>query len=588
MHSINFNTSPGRTTRRACAVLPLAALALCGLLTGGPAAASAAAAPEVASQAAPEVATMPTGASTFPKGEERAALPAGTKIAVPEKDAERFSVTPVSPEVKERAERKMAGIFDQPRTVELFPNGARISVVADDLLAEIRDNQPVLSLILPDGAADVAPVVEGGRILRWMLTPVASEPQGEAATRRRQLQARADEIEGRIAALDARMNLHRQLPDACSGEAVESLAELAGKTVPGLMAEHKRLTRELDRLRKLINTVPTASGQGKRLDIFLTEFPGKPVRLSCTYTLHNCGWLPRYSLNARPADGKIDIAMSAEVWQYSGMDWDKARLAIVNRTPGELHPSDLPDWVIESASRPRPFDAEAAAPMPTMMKARADARIGAASSGPVITESGAYVRWELPAARLPQGKSVICFTREEWDAPLRWLARPHAGDSRVWMFADYSFTNRPAWPDGMMECRIDGQYAGSDVFRVEGGKVRIFFGADPRVTVRVTDESRKENEGGIINARRVWRWNWRYTLRNERPNAVEVRLERPEPRPVDERISIKVSGTPELLKDQTTHSLYWNLKVPARGSVDARQAVELSAPADLPLEPVAP
>lgn len=587
MHNINFNISHGRTARGTRVALPLAALALCGLLTGGPVGAWAAAAPEVASQAAQEVATMPTGASTFPKGEDRAALPAGTK-AVPEKDA-RFSGTPVSLRDKERAERKMAGIFDQPRTVELFSNGARITLLEDVLTAEIRDNQPVLSLILPDAATDVTPAVEGGRILRWMLTPVASEPQGEVGAQREQLLERADELEGRIAALNARMDLHRQLPDGSSGETVEALTALAGKTVPNLMAERQKLTRDLEQIQKLLKLLPAPSGQGKRLDIVLAEFPGKRVRVTCTYTLYNCGWQPRYSLNARPAEGKVDIAMSAEIRQYSGMDWDKTRLLLFSRPLGILHPSELPDWVIDAAPQPLAFGANA--PMPAVMQARAKSAADQAemnAAGPQSEENGAYMRWELPTADLPQGKSVIGVAREEWDAPLRWLARPHAADNRVWMFADHDFTDRPAWPDGITECRIDGQYAGRGFFHAEGGKARLFFGVDPRVTVQATDESRKEDKGGIINARRVWRWNWRYTLRNERPNAVEVRLERPEPRPVDERVSVKVTAIPEVATDQTAHALYWNVKIPARGSVDVRQAVELSAPADLPLAPVAP
>lgn len=589
MYNINFNISHDSAARRARAALPLAALALCGMLSGGPVTASAAAAPEGASQTAPEVATMPTGASTFPRGEKRPTSPSGTRTVPMGEDTGSFSVTPVSPKVKEQVERVAAGIFNQPRTVELFSNGARITLREDDLPVEIRDDQPVLSLLLPDSATDVAPAVEGGRILRWMLAPVASEPQGGIGAQRRQLLERADELEGRIAALNARMDLHRQLPDGSSGETVEALAALAGKTVPDLMAERQKLARELERIQKLLKLMPAPSGLGKRLDIVLAEFPGKPVKVACTYTLYNCGWLPRYSLNARPAEGKVDIAMSAEIQQYSGMDWDRTRLLLFSRPLGILHPSELPDWVIDAVPQPLALGANAV-PMSAIMQARAKSADQAemSAAGPQPSESGAFMRWELPAAGLPQGKSVLHVTSEEWNAPLRWLARPHAADNRVWMFADYAFTGRPAWPDGMTECRIDGQHAGRGTFHVEGGKARLFFGADPRVTVQVTDESRRENEGGIINARRVWRWNWRYTLRNERPNAVEVRLERPEPRPVDERVSVKVSATPEAATDQAEHALYWNVKVPARGSADVRQGVELSAPADLPLAPVAP
>lgn len=546
--------------------LPLAVLALCGLLTGSPAPAWAA--------ATPEVATMPTGASTFPKN-------GGETTPSPER--ENFSVTPVSPKDAERTEREMAGIFNQPQSVELFPGGARITLREDDLLTEIRNDQPVVSLILPDGAANVSPVVEGQRILRWMLTPVASEPQGEAAAQRRLLLEQADKLEGRIAALNARMDLHRQLPAGSGSEAVEALAELAEKTVPGLMAERQRLTRELEQLRKLINTVPAASGQGKRLDIVLAQFPGKPVRVACTYTLHNCGWQPRYSLNARPGAGKVDIVMSAEVWQYSGLDWDKARLTLATRTPGEIAPDTLPEWVIEP-------DAPGLQRLAGRPSGKAVPLMAAAADGNGIPaqEDGAFVRWEIPTAGLAQGKSILTVTSEEWAAPMQWLARPSESENRVWMTAEYAFDGRPSWPVGLMECRIDGQYVGTGAFRPEAGKVKLFFGADPRVTVKTINETRKENESGIINARRFWRWSWRYAIRNERPEEVQVRVERPLPRSVDERVTLKLGGTPAPATNQDEGILFWDVKVPGRGGSDVRQDVEITAPADLKLAPVAP
>lgn len=570
MHNINFNTLHGKTARRTRTVLPLAVLALCGLLAGSPAPVQAA--------ATPEVATMPTGASTFPKE---------TGGATPSAETETTSGTslgtPVAPQAAEQADREEAEIFNQPQTVELFPAGAQITL-EEEIMATSRDGQTVLRLLLPDGAANVAPVVEGGRILRWTLLPVNVAPQGKASEERRELLAQADALEGRIAALNARMELHKQLPGAADSAAVESLDALAGKTVPALMAERQKLTRELEQLRKLINAVPALSGQGKRLEIILAERPAKPVRVTCTYTLHNCGWQPRYSLNARPGTGKVDIAMSAEVWQYSGLDWDKARLALVTRAPGALDPDALPDWVIE------PFSPEVARPAALPRHAKAVPLMAAAAdnSGIPVSEEGAFVRWEVPSTGLAQGKSILNVTSEEWTAPMQWLARPSTGENRVWMMAEYAFGDRPSWPTGLMECRIDGQYVGTGTFRPEAGKVKLFFGADPRVTVKTINETRKENESGIINARRFWRWSWRYAIRNERPEEVQVRLERPLPRSVDERVTLKLGGTPAPSTNQDEGILFWDVKVPARGSSDVRQEVEITAPADLKLAPVAP
>lgn len=557
MYDINFELPRRHSApRRYGRGLSLAALALCGVLFGGsPLPAWAAA----ADAAMPGTAVPDTADQT----------PAAQPPQAPAKQE--------SPAVHEELR------FAQPRQVELFPSGAQITV-SERLTASSRDGQAVLRLLLPDGAAGIVPAVPGQNVLGWTLTPVASRPQGEAAERRQDLLARLDALEGRIAALNARMELHKQLPAGADSAAVESLDALAERTVPGLMAERQKLTREMEQLRKLVNAIPALSEQGKLLEIRLAAAPAGPVQVQCSYMLHDCGWQPRYSVDARPGAGKVDIALSAEVWQYSGQDWDKARLALVTRAPGALGPDALPDWIIEPSSP----EAARVAALPRHAKAVPLMAAAADSNGIPAQEDGAFVRWEIPTTGLAQGKSILNVTSEEWAAPMQWLARPSAGESRVWMTAEYAFADRPSWPAGLMECRIDGQYVGTGSFRPEAGKVKLFFGADPRVTVKTINETRKENESGIINARRFWRWSWRYAIRNERPEEVQVRVERPLPRSVDERVTLKLEGTPAPTTDQDEGILFWEVKVPARGSSDVRQNVELTAPTDLKLAPVAP
>lgn len=557
MYDINFEMPRRHSApRRYGRGLSLAALALCGVLFGGsPLPAWAAA----ADAAMPGTAVPDTADQT----------PAAQPPQAPAKQE--------SPAVHEELR------FAQPRQVELFPSGAQITV-SERLTASSRDGQAVLRLLLPDGAAGIVPAVPGQNVLGWTLTPVASRPQGEAAERRQDLLARLDALEGRIAALNARMELHKQLPAGADSAAVESLDALAERTVPGLMAERQKLTREMEQLRKLVNAIPALSEQGKLLEIRLAAAPAGPVQVQCSYMLHDCGWQPRYSVDARPGAGKVDIALSAEVWQYSGQDWDKARLALVTRAPGALGPDALPDWIIEPSSP----EAARVAALPRHAKAVPLMAAAADSNGIPAQEDGAFVRWEIPTTGLAQGKSILNVTSEEWAAPMQWLARPSAGESRVWMTAEYAFADRPSWPAGLMECRIDGQYVGTGSFRPEAGKVKLFFGADPRVTVKTINETRKENESGIINARRFWRWSWRYAIRNERPEEVQVRVERPLPRSVDDRVTLKLEGTPAPTTNQDEGILFWEVKVPAHGSSDVRQNVELTAPADLKLAPVAP
>ena len=472
----------------------------------------------------------------------------------------------------------------QPEQVLLSPAGARVTV-AEEVAVCRTEQGGLVRLFLPGAADAVAPDVPGQQVLRWSLRPLALPAEGQAARERQRLLDEADRLDGRLVALDTALALYRlpardaaSLPAAALKDAGRQILE----DVAALGQERAAVERRLKQLRDMLAARPALPDQGQVLEILLADVPGSPVRVTCSYSLEHCGWRPRYSLDARPATGTIMAHMLADVWQYSGQDWTSCRLSLISSPTGSLRPAALPSWDIAGGPAPRGKAAGAMLAAPIVMQARE-------GSSPInAVESGAFVRWDVPAAGLPQGRFTLSVAQENWHAPLSWLARPVDGESRVWMTARHVFTRGASWPGGLMECRIDGQSVGTGLFAPENGEVQLFFGADPRVHVTVEHESRRQGESGIINARRLWHWNWTYTLRNERQNAVDVRVERPLPRAVEESVQVTMQNTPDASVDRDGRTLYWTINVPARQTATIRHGVSLSAPADLPLEPVAP
>ena len=213
----------------------------------------------------------------------------------------------------------------------------------------------------------------------------------------------------------------------------------------------------------------------------------------------------------------------------------------------------------------------------------------AQANAPVdLDASGVYATWTLAARGLPEGRSRLLITADAWKAPLQWLARPSVGDSRVWLMAKYVLPPQQAWPEGQAEYSVDGQSVGQGLFRPRGGEATLFFGADPRVSVTTTADSRKRGESGFIDKSKNWTWAWTYTLTNSHSKALTVRLERPAPMIVDQSVSVSYDDTPPSQKDEKKHMLFWEVKVPADGKASVHHSVTISSPTKLPLLPDAP
>ena len=65
-----------------------------------------------------------------------------------------------------------------------------------------------------------------------------------------------------------------------------------------------------------------------------------------------------------------------------------------------------------------------------------------------------------------------------------------------------------------------------------------------------------------------------------------VRVERPEPLPVNKSVEVSLDGT--RAQKGEDHSLFWKVAVPAGESRSISHGVNVSAPAELGLSPVAP
>ena len=127
--------------------------------------------------------------------------------------------------------------------------------------------------------------------------------------------------------------------------------------------------------------------------------------------------------------------------------------------------------------------------------------------------------------------------------------------------AKYELPAGQVWPAGQAEFSVDGQSVGTGDFTPQKGEAELFFGTDPRVTLSVTDDDKKRGQSGFFDKRRHWSWAWTYTFTNRHAKAVTVRVERPDPLIVDEKITVSHEDEPAARVDAKEHRLFWELAV---------------------------
>lgn len=480
-----------------------------------------------------------------------------------------------------------------PETARLSPSGG---------LLEVRQQVPVITskgvsrlyVALPAGAENFQISVPGQTVARWNGRPLTLDNDGTAPSVRTDALREIRQVQSLLETVDTRIGLLSEQPSHSSfQDMVQQDARLA-EALPALRVEKAELAHRLSRLQETLKRLPPEPGIGTLMEVTLLKpMTDASVEVRYSYTLEACGWQPRYVFDAHPdTDGTgdhVSVRFLAEMWQHSGMAWEKTHLTLVSGSGGPREPGRLPQWIVESREPTRAMMRES-----RMLEAAAPVEAGrapqnTAEKAVIRTDvSSVYASWILAAQGLPEGRSRMLVLEDSWKVPFQWIARPSRGDSRVWIHAHCLLPKERVWPSGMAEFLMDGQSVGSGRFTPKGGEADMAFGVDPRVQVQATEDARKRGEEGFINKNRTWSWAWTYTVRNARDRALTVRLERPMPQLVDKAIAVTYGDTPDAQRDEKAHKLFWDVQVPAHGQAAVRHAVTITAPKDMPLTPVAP
>jgi uncharacterized protein (TIGR02231 family) len=307
------------------------------------------------------------------------------------------------------------------------------------------------------------------------------------------------------------------------------------------------------------------------------------ARVRYTYEVGNCGWEPRYALDARPAAGQVGFAFDALIRQQTGRDWTDAQLTLATAAlHGAPEPPPAGEWVIRPA-QPRPLARDKALLSMEMAAAPAAGRADAnAAAAPERQEGRLFDQYALGKATLRSGDTRrVAIRRADWKADFGLLLRPQVS-AHAFLRAKVALDEPAKYPAGRAAWSVDRVFVREGAFSLFGREAELFLGPDPSVRADLRTLADAAGEKGLFGGKKTHVWDWLLTVANAGSAAVSLRVEDALPRAADQRIAIE-ERLPGARKEDGL--AVWTLDIPPGQKTEIRYGYTAAHPADLEIEP---
>lgn len=418
-----------------------------------------------------------------------------------------------------------------------------------------------------------------------------TEPPAVAKVRKllEKAETERDRIAAKVKALDGGIEYwKRGSPDNVDKSALsEKISDLVVANLSQFYAERAKLQKELSLSEKKVAELQRRLREvaGLNLNVWKVKVSvagkssGEPF-LELRYMVDNCGWRPKYRLDAYPGQNMVNFSFDAEIRQAAGFDLQNAKVELATLRPhSRIAPPAMPSWVV----RPRPeVTPRKAAPKRMMMEASSVNMAYDSAKAPAPVQKSTYSLWVLGKRNLPAGKTrKFNLVSENWSADFSYLARPSLGPD-VFVSAKVEHDNAMDLPSGEALVFMEGTMLGKQRIDLTGKEVEMFFGSDPLMKAEFKNLEKQSGEKGLFGSGQTYSWEYLITVENNRKSPRTVKVEEPLPVSRDKRIELESTTEPKA--ETKDNRFVWNLKVPASGKATAKYNVELKAPSDMKLD----
>lgn len=367
------------------------------------------------------------------------------------------------------------------------------------------------------------------------------------------LQKRIEEMEDRIAALDAQAQGLEQASHYYEGfgsgpggdipptpEQIQATAGALRAGAEDVALRQHALQRQRDVLERELKPLLAERERAgadhallSRVQVRVHAAQAGPLHLS--YQVQGPGWQPAYRATLDTQTKQLQLQRLAEVAQNSGEDWADVPLVLSTGQPGARSTGPLPrPWRV--GLRPPAGDVpmlamSAPAPAPMMESAmRAKSASADVVDGPrfdVSVFEGAFAtQFAVPQrVHVPTGGERVTLALDAHVLDARLLVRSTpALDATAYLVA--AITAPPGvWPAGPVQLYRDSAYVGQGRFdAAQVARQGLGFGPDERVLVRQEQPEQNQGKTGLIGSRHQREEQRRYVVENRHDRPVQLQV----------------------------------------------------------------
>jgi uncharacterized protein (TIGR02231 family) len=142
------------------------------------------------------------------------------------------------------------------------------------------------------------------------------------------------------------LNVNKKLGGEAEGSTIAELKEAINfynKELTRIKSEEinighetDSLNKELNKLQKQLGQIRTQSGKpASEIEISVDAKATTKGNFTLSYLVANAGWYPKYDLRVTDVSTPLELTYKAEVYQNTGVDWNKINLRFSNGNPNQ-------------------------------------------------------------------------------------------------------------------------------------------------------------------------------------------------------------------------------------------------------------
>ena len=335
---------------------------------------------------------------------------------------------------------------------------------------------------------------------------------------------------------------------------------------------------KLNALKKKLNSIrPQSSTESRKVSVILDAARAGRFKISLSYTVMRARWIPLYTMRALPDSSEIEFAMSANIQQNSGENWENAKALLSTASPAlSTNPPVLYPWILDFYT-PRPAQArrtkgvtgevmggvraeEPKAAAPLEEAEMMDAEMATAG----VVETGINLNFaikknvQIPSDGAPH---KVPIDTQNMDVKYDYITVPKLKEAA---FLRANLRNTLPYPllSGSTDLFVVQDFVGSAKvpFIAKNEEAKVFFGEDRQIRIKHERIKREKSPPGFLGKNERIKLVYKITVQNLRNTKVDIEIQDQLPISQNTKIEIKdLAITPEPSKKNEKGFLTWTL-----------------------------